>query len=438
MIRAVFSSLGFVLLAALPLRAEVEIQEVTSPGGLHAWLVESHEVPFVSLEIRFQGGASLDAPGKRGAINLMTGLLDEGAGEMDARAFARERDALAASYRFDVGADSLAISARMLTENRDQAVGLLRQALVAPRFDADAIDRVRAQVISGIRSDATDPNAIAGETFDRIAYGDHPYATPISGTEKSVGALTRDDLIAARDRVMARDRLFVAAAGDISAEDLGRLLDRLFEGLPETGAPMPGPAPLNLAGGVKVVPFETPQSVAVFGQRGLERDDPDFFAAFVMNQILGGGGFGARLMEEVRVKRGLTYGVYSYLMPMDHAALIMGGVASGNDKIAEAVEVIRDEWVRMAEAGATEEELEKVKTYLTGAYPLRFDGNAPIARILVGMQMEGLTPDYVRTRNDRIRAVTLEDVRRVAAELLDPAHLQFVVVGQPQGLETTN
>ncbi|MCO8143622.1 insulinase family protein [Rhodovulum tesquicola] len=429
---------GMVLWLALPARAAIEIREVTSPGGIGAWLVESHDIPFVALEIRFRGGTSLDAPDKRGAVNLMTALLEEGAGEMDARAFVRARDALAASFRFGSSSDSLSVSARMLTENRDQAVALLRQALHAPRFDADAVERVRGQVLASIRSDATDPGTIAARTFDRLAFGDHPYGSASDGTEESVAALTSDDLIAAHARTIARDRLYVAAAGDITAEDLGALLDALFDGLPETGAPLPERAEYGLGGGLTVVPFDTPQSVAVFGHEGMERDHPDFFAAYVMNEVLGAGGFESRLMKEVRGKRGLTYGVYSYLYPMDYAALVLGQVASANDRVAQAISVIRDEWVRMAAEGVTEQELEDVKTYLTGAYPLRFDGNAPIARILVGMQMEGLEPDYVNTRNDRIMAVTLEDVRRVAGELLQPDRLHFVVVGQPEGLETTN
>ncbi|ARE40463.1 Peptidase, M16 family [Rhodovulum sp. P5] len=437
MIRVVLS-LALAVMLAVPARAAVDIQKVTSPGGVEAWLVESHEIPFVALEIRFRGGASLDAPGKRGAINLMTALLEEGSGDLDARAFARARDALAASFSFDVGPDALSVSVKMLTENRDEAVALLRDALLSPRFDDDAVERVRSQVIAGIQSDKKDPDAIASETFNRLAFGDHPYGSSSDGTEESVAALTRADLVDAHERVLARDRLFVSAVGDITAEELGALLDTLLADLPETGAPMPGKAEFALPGGVTVEQFDTPQSVAVFGQKGMERDDPDYFAAYVMNEILGAGSFESRLMKEVRVKRGLTYGVYSYLYPRDHAPLVYGRVASANERIAEAVQVIRDEWRKMAEDGATEEELEDAKTYLTGAYPLRFDGNAKIARILVGMQMEGLGIDYVETRNDNIRAVTLDDVKRVAAELLDPEGLHFIVVGQPEGLTGTN
>jgi zinc protease len=268
-----------------------------------------------------------------------------------------------------------------------------------------------------------------------MAYGDHPYGSPGKGTLESVVALSRDDLMQAWRGALARDRVYVGAVGDITADELSTMLDDLLGDLPETGAPIPGPAEVTLDGGVTVVPFDTPQSVALFGHKGIDREDPDFFAAFVMNHILGGGGFESRLMTEVREKRGLTYGVYSYIANKDLADIYMGSVASANDRVAEAIEVIRDEWAKLSENGVTEEELRDAQTYLTGAYPLRFDGNAQIAGIMVGMQMEGLPVDYIATRNDKVNAVTLEDVQRVAADLLQPENLRFVVVGQPEGLE---
>jgi len=433
-LRPLVLALAAAIAFALPARAELNIQEVTSPGGVTAWLVEDHGIPFVALEIVFKGGTSLDAPGKRGATYLMTGLIEEGAGEMDSRAFAEARDSLAASFSFDAGNDSVSVSARVLTENRDEAVALLHQALVAPRFDQAALDRVREQVLSGLRADAKSPEALAPLAFDRLAFGDHPYGTAKEGTPESVAALTRNDIAAAHKGAMAHDRIYVAAAGDITAAELAALMDTLFADLPATGAPMPDRAPWLLQPGVTVDQFPSPQSVVFFGHGGITRDDPDFFAAYILNEAMGGGRFSARLMKEVREKRGLTYGIGTYLVPMDHAEMYLGQFSASNDKVAEAISVVRAEWAKVAAEGLTETELDEVKTYLTGSYPLRFAGNGNIANVLVGMQMEDLPIDYAVTRNEKVEAVTMEDIRRVAKRLFLPEELHFVVVGQPTGL----
>ena len=424
------------LLLAVPARAEMAIRDVTSPGGIRAWLVEDHSIPFMALEIRFRGGSNLDPAGKRGVTNLMAALIEEGTGDLDSQGFARARDALAAEFSFEAGTDALSVSARMLTENRDAAADLLRQALTAPRFDADAIERVRGQVLSNIASNDQDPEALASRAFNQMAWGDHPYGSASDGTAESVGALTRDDILAAHKGAIAHDRIYVAASGDISAMDLGLLLDRLLGGLPATGAPQAPRATWGLAGGVTVRDFPVPQSVILFGHKGIKREDPDFFPAFILNEVLGGSRFSARLMTEVREKRGLTYGIGTYLSPMDLGEVVAGQFSSENSKVAEAIGIVKDEWRRASEHGITAEELATTKTYLTGSYPLRFDGNDAIANILVGMQMEGLPIDYPVTRNAKIEAVTLADVARVAKRVLRPDDLHFVVVGQPAGLAT--
>lgn len=425
---------ALILCAALPARAATDIQEITSPGGITAWLVEDHGIPFTALELRFAGGTSLDQPGQRGVVNLMTALIEEGTGDLDSQGFAKARDDLAASFEFDADSDSVTVSARFLTENRDAAVDLLRQAITAPRFDPDAIDRVKGQVLANLRSSDMDPGDLAGRAFDAKAFGDHPYGSDGSGTADSVTALTRDDILAAHKGALARDRVLVAAAGDITPEELGKLVDTLLAGLPENGLPQSGEATIGLTGGITVQDFPGPQSVILFGAPGIAFGDPDYFAASVLNEIVGGSRFSARLMTEVREKRGLTYGIGTALAGYDHADIIAGQLSSDNAKAAEAIQVIRDEWAEIAATGVTPEELETAKTYMTGAYPLRFDGNGRIASILVGMQSLGLTPDYPKTRNDRINAVTLEDVNRVAKRLMNPDTLTFVVVGQPENL----
>ncbi|SMX42213.1 M16 family metallopeptidase [Octadecabacter ascidiaceicola] len=436
MIRYIFAA--FLTLSAASAHAQMEIQEVTSPGGIDAWLVQEESIPFIALEIIIDGGASLDMPGKRGATNLMMALLEEGSGDLTAREFQAKLEGIAASFGFSAYDDSISISATFLTENRDEAIALLRGALIDPRFDEDAVERVRAQVQSILRSDAQDPDSIANATFDAAAFGDHPYGSSLDGTVETVAALTQADLFEAHRNALVQSRIYVGAAGDISAEDLGALMDDLLGNLPVDGPELPPRVEFGLDGGMTVVPFDTPQSVALFGHAGIERDDDDFFAAYLLNEILGGRGVESRLMHEVREKRGLTYGISTYLVPKTATEVYLGSVASANATMAEVVDVVRAEWELMATEGVSAEELEQAKTYLTGAYPLRFDGNAEIAGILASMQWVDLTPEYIVHRNDFVNAVTLDDINRVAAELLNPEGLHFVVVGQPDGLESSD
>ena len=425
------------LALATPLRAEIAIQEVTSPGGIKAWLVEDHNIPFMALDISFRGGTSLDQPGKRGAVNLMTATLEEGAGDMDAQGFATARDGLAAQIRFGSGPDEISVSAQMLSENRDQATQLLRLALTQPRFDPEAVDRVKGQILAGLRAEEQDPGAIASKLASARLYGNHPYGSSGDGTIDSVTALTRDDVLAAWQGAITRDRIYVAAAGDISAAELGAMLDSLLADLPATGWPMPPRAVLNDRGGLKVQRFPGPQSTVIFSQGGISFDDPDFFAASILNDMLGGGRFGARLMTEVREKRGLTYGIGTGLATRELSEEWAGHFSASNEKVAEAVAVVREEWAKMAAGNVTDAELATAKTYMTGAYPLRFDGNAPIASILVNMQLLGLSSNYPKTRNQKVEAVTLDDIKRVAARLMKPENLSFIVVGEPVGLTAT-
>ena len=434
--RRAILGLGFVVLAA-PAWAEANIQEVISPGGIKAWLVEEHGIPFTALSIRFQGGPSLDAADKRGATNLMTALIEEGAGEMDAQGFAAARDGLAAEFRFSSDIDGVSVRARFLTDNREASIDLLRQALNAPRFDDDAVERVRGQVLANLRSESKDPGAMAGQALSARMFPGHVYGLPTDGTIDSVTALTRSDIVAAHKNALARDRMTVAASGDITAEQLGILLDELLGALPASGPALPERAQIAAQQGLAVQDFPGPQAVVVFAAPGIRFDDPDYFAAVVMNEVLGGDRFGSRLMDELREKRGLTYGVGTSLAVYDQAELISGSFATGVDTAAEAVKVLREEWARMATSGITDPELEAAKRYLTGSYPLRFDGNGAIAGIMVGMQTLGLTPDYPKTRNAKVEAVTAQDVARVAARLMDPSRLFVMVVGQGTGLTAT-
>ncbi|MBI3452902.1 MAG: insulinase family protein [Rhodospirillales bacterium] len=425
---AFFASFGTAQAAADP-------ERVVSPGGIEAWLVRDPTLPIVAVEFSFRGGSALDPAGKEGLAQLAANLLTEGAGDLDRLAFQRALEDRSISLDFNTGLDTFQGSTKTLKENRDVAADMLRLALTRPRFDAADIDRVRAATLTGLGRDAENPGQIARRTWMATAFPGHPYGRPVRGTPesvKTVGEKDMRDFVAAR---LARDNLIVGAVGDITAPELAAWLDRAFGGLPARATPgsVMEVKPAGL-GRTIVIRRPVPQSAVVFGEGGLKRNDPDFYAATVMNYILGGGGFNSRLTLEVREKRGLAYSVYSALSPLDRTGLLIGGTASENARVARSLEVIREEWRRMGENGPSEKELADAKTYLTGSWALSFDSTSRIARMLVAVQYDKLGVDYFQRRNSLIEAVTIGDVRRVARHLLDPDRLLTVVVGEPDGL----
>ena len=312
----------------------------------------------------------------------------------------------------------------------------MRLALTAPRFDADAVERVRVQIVAGLKFDENDPEEVASLAWDRLAFGDHPYGRPIKGTLASIETISADDLREYVRRVFARDKLFVAVVGDIDAETLGRKLDEVFGSLPRHSVLAPVIEASPARGPTReIILMDVPQSVAQFGHRGLSRKDDDFMAAYLLNYIIGGGGFSSRLMEEVREKRGLAYSVHSNLFPYQHGAVFIGSVATQNEAVAQSLDVIESELRRVAEEGPTAEELDNAKSYLTGAYALRFESSSGIANQLLWIQIEDLGVDYVDKRNAMIDKVTLGDIKRVAKRLIEADHLITTIVGKPVDAE---
>jgi zinc protease len=410
----------------------MHIQRVTSPGGIKAFLVEDHSNPLISLRFAFRGGASQDPQGKDGVAYFVTGMMNEGAGPYDASAYQEREQELAVHMDFDAVRDVVICSHQTLTANKQEAFDLLRLVLTEPRFDEDATERVRGQILAGLKFDQNDPVNVASRAWSRAAFKNHPYSRPVKGDMASVNAITADDLKDFVRRNFARDHLIVIVVGDIDADTLGRDLDKIFGGLPEKAELVPVPDVEATEGPIReVIRMEIPQSIAQFGQRAILRADPDFLPAYILNYIIGGGGFNSRLMEEVREKRGLAYSVSSHLYPFAHTCVLMGRVATKNEAVGQSLQVIQSELARIAEEGATEAELEGAKRYLTGAYALRFDSSRSIANQLLWLEIEGLGVDYVDERNALIEAVTLDDLRRVAKRLIEADRLITTIVGMP-------
>lgn len=427
--------LGAALLAASPVMAQIEIQNVETPAGHSAWLVEERSIPMIAIDVIFAGGASIEPLEQAGVVSLMTSLLNEGAGDLDAQGFAAALESTAGTISFEAGRDSVTVSIRALSENRDAVIDLAILALTQPRFTDDAVERVRSQQVASLERELQSPAAQAAAAWREMGYPGHPYSTNSDGSPASIAALTRDDIVAAHGMALARNRAFVGAAGDIAANELAALIDRLLAGLPESTVPLPDYQPYLGAPGVTVIPYDGPQSAVQFGFAGLHVDDPDYMAAMIVNEYFGGGRFGTVLMNALREERGLTYGVGMSLSSGQFGDAYVGGFATDNATAGQALQVLREQFALLAEQGLTQADMDRVVTYLTGAYPLRFDGNGDIAGIMAAMQFQDFGIDYVNVRNDRMRAVTLEQVNAMAARLARPDDLTIVIAGRPEGLE---
>lgn len=412
------------------------IQEVKSPGGITAWLVEEKAIPLMAMNFSFRSGSAGDPAGKEGVSEFLTGMMDEGAGDMLSQEFQRKREELAFRMSFSADADFFEGSFQTLTRNRGASAGLLKLAITSPRFDPEPLERVRQQFVLNVKQKEQDPQSIAWRAWMQAALPGDPYARPGEGTEATMGAMTADDLRTAHRRIFNRETLQVAVVGDISAVELGPLLDEIFGGLPEAAQQQPLP-PAKLVEGPKleVIARDMPQSVVVFGHEGILRTDPDFIPAFIMAEILGGGGLSSWLSDEIREKRGLTYGVSFGLSPLQRTGLFTGMLQTRNESAGEALAVAREVLAKMASEGPTQAELDEAKTYLTGSYALRFSSNAAIAQQLLGLQQQNLAIDYVTKRNALVEAVTLDQVKAQAKRLLHPDRLIVTMVGRPEGVK---
>ncbi len=433
---AIALSVAILAVAAISSAQAMKIQKVVSEKGIEAWLVEDHNLPLLSMQFAFKGGSSQDPAGKAGTSYFVSSMLDEGAGDLTSQAFQQRMEEIAMRLDFDTSADHMTGSFQTLTKNRSEALNLLKLALTKPRFEEGDAERIRGQITSLIRFDAMDPDKVASQEWFKLAFQGHPYGSPNRGTLESVQAITVDDLRAFTEKTLARDNLKIAVVGDITAAELKTALDEVFGALPEKAKLTPV-SEVNWPEGYlrKIVEMPNPQSVAQFGFKGLKRNDPDFIPGYILNYIIGGGGFASKLMQEVREKRGLAYSVYTYLYPLDHTGIFAGGVATENKEVGQSLSVIKAELERIAAQGPTEEELRNAKDYLIGSFALRFDTSTKIAAQLLAIQLDNLGIDYLDKRNDLIEAVTMDDMRRVAQRMLGAQNLIVTIVGQPDGLE---
>lgn len=427
---------AFALLTAVPAPA-MTIEKIVSPSGIEAWLVREPTVPLVAMNYAFHGGSTQDEADKTGTGHLVAELVDEGAGDLDGKTFHERLENHAIELRFSTARDYFHGSLRALNEHRDEAFDLLRLALTQPRFEADAVERVRGQVLASLQRDTTNPSDLASRRWWATAFPDHPYGRESRGSLDTVPRVTADDLRGYVRRTFARNQLYISIVGDIDAKTAGAMIDRAFGGLPAKNElkPVADIVPRGMGRRI-VINLDVPQAVVNFGGQGLARNDPDFMAGYVVNHILGGGTFSSRLYREVREKRGLAYGVSDHLVWFKRAAVVLGNTATRADRTGEALGIVESEVRRMAENGPTAAELAEAKSFLKGTYALSLDSSGKIASQLTQIQIDNLGIDYIQRRGSLIDAVTIEDAKRVAKRLYGGG-LLVTVAGRPTGVTSS-
>lgn len=420
--------------------AEPKIQQLTTPKGLTVWLVESHQIPMISAEVVFRAGSAFEPAGKNGAgtglAALAAAMVDEGAGGMDATAFKEALDNIGA--RFGASADKLDTSLHLatLTDHRDEAFRLMGLALTKPNFTGEDLARVKAATVAAIRQGEENPGVVASKAFMREVFGKHPYGWQVSGSEKSVAALTAKDVHGWWHDQYTRANMVVGMVGDITPGEAVKLADETLAGLPTgTKRNVIGAAPQPTKVASRIIQKDVPQASVMVGHLGLPRDDKDYFALLVMNEILGGGALTSRLGEVVREKHGLVYDVRSVNMPLPLSGAFFVQLQTENGKAQQALDLVKEELGRIKAKPVEGQEFSDVVDYLAGSFPLRIDSNAKILDYLTLMQMEDLGPDYLNVWVSKIRAVTPADVQRVAERLIHEDKMALTVVGDGPALK---
>jgi zinc protease len=387
------------------------------------------------MEAIFKVGSYDDPQGQYGLASLASGLMDEGAEDLDSQEFRKILLNHAIDIHFDAKMHEFSISLKTTKKDGVLAAKLLEKCIKFPRFDKEPVERIKNQLYSIIKSENENLYNQASQEWRKIVYPNHPYSRSVYGTIEGIKNITKRDLLDFAHNALSKDKLVIGVSGDIAPDELAAALDRVFGDIPDSNDKADvADIESIITGDINVVEKDIPQSIIVFGHEGIKRTDKDFYPAYVMNYILGAGSFSSRLMNEVRVKRGLAYTIQTYLSLNKYSPLIAGTVGTRNDKAGETIKIIREEWSKMAEHGVTQQELEDAKNYLIGSFPMRFNSTTSIAAMLAVMQAESLPIDFLDKRNSYVEAVSLQDIKRVASTLLNPQKLTMTVLGKPTGL----
>ena len=427
--------LGILFLYPLTSFASIlNIQTVTSPKGIKAWLVEDKTIPVISLRFMFKGAGAVNDPmDKQGLSQVLSNTLDEGAGEYDSQAFQAQLNDKSIGLSFSSSRDDFGGHLKTLTKYQDTAFNLLSLAITKPRFDKDPVARMIESNLVRIRSNITDPEWMNARLANDVLYQGHPYAMNSGGTLSSLPKITPEDLRKKYSSQLARDNLIVAVAGNISATELGVMLDKIFGHLPETAKLAKVDNHIHQdASSITVYKQDIPQTVISMAIQGIRHTDKDYHAAEIMDFVFGSSGFGSRLTEEVREKRGLTYGIYSNLSEMRYATSLSIGTSTKNANVQEVINIIKTVMTEMAARPVSDKELKDAKAYLIGSIPLNLTSSDRISGMMISLMAEDLPINYLDERAKKIKSINADDVLEVSKRLLTPDKLKIILVGSPE------
>ena len=422
----------FLISVGTVLASDFQVKELKTPNGIKLWFMEEKSLPIISVSLVSRGGSSLDPDGKEGLGTMVSSLIDEGAGELNSYEFQKKLLDLSISLGFDVDRDSFSGSLKTLRHNYKEAFRLLGLSLTKPRFDDEPVSRIKNQLITNLKMDAANPNRIASKLWFKKAFLNHQYAKSPHGNSETIKNISANDM---KDFVSQRfclDNLIISVVGDISESELLNTIDENLSKIPNCNFNYTLKDVQSLDSGIYFKQEPLPQSTIFFGQRGVKRNDPDYFGLRILNYIIGGGGFVSRLTKEIREKEGLAYSIYSYLLPLRNVGIIYGGVSTRNNRVGEVIERIKLEWKKFSQGKISESEIRQAKDFIIGSFPLNLTSRDQISSLLTSIQYHELGINYLKHRDRMINAFTTQDLKRIAKKIYKSDNLLFVVVGDPE------
>ena len=410
----------------------IQFESLETKNGIKFWLIEDNSLPLVSMSFSFKGGSILDPIGKDGVTNLMTSLLDEGTQNFTASEYRLFKRQNGIKISFSTSKERIDGSFQVVKPRLQEGFYLLHESINKAKFPVAEIKKVKSQIEASIKIDDSNISTLASNKFNEFFFKDKLIGRNTKGNLKALDTISRDNIQSIYKSSFVKDRLVIGISGNIEPSLAKKYVDYVFGDLPSKEFINPISTLKELSIGKEIIKMKTPQTTVIFGQKGLGRKDKEYFAARIINYVLGGGGFQSRLYKEIREANGLVYSIYSYLMPYEYVGAIVGGFQTRNENVGKTIEKVKSEWKRIKSEGITKIELQNAKTYYKGSFSRNFTSTLSIANLLMIVQYYDLGEDYFKKRDLIIDDLKLNEINNLAKKLFDSETLFFMIVGEPK------